>query len=403
MMLRLGLPALGSKLRLPTTPAAGGAGGSKNPNSFKPVKRRNPKGKPTQPDPNFDMILRVRKAVDYTDVADVPKPGPPKCPRVEPATHSCPAPRLLGREPPWRPSIPSTRRTRKRASALFDWMYVENPPRDVPFFSRTESRASAHSCAFSLATRRSQRRSDFFPEFLIRILSRRRRSGTPTRSSGTKSARSTGERSTKIDARGGLPRLPTPPLRSSAARRRRTNSSPSERRKALRPRRTTSPCAASRARWIRHPRPIRWRPRRRALATRPGTSRISPRLTISLPQALFFFLRDVHAKADLTRFARPRRHRRDPTKQVGAKRWIDQVRRDTHDQSSVIMCSHHVRVELTLKHSFAGHRAGLLRRRLRHRPDQSVVRQQDRNEQTGLRQVLHSAVGGPRPRVRRRV
>ena len=173
---------------MPTTPAAGGAGGSKNPNSFKPVKRRNPKGKPTQPDPNFDTVLRVRKAVDYTDVADVPKPGPPKCPRVEPATHSCPAPRLLGREPPWRPSIPSTRRTWKRASALFDWMYVEIPSRDVPFFSRTESRASAHSCAFSLATRRSQRRSDFFPEFLIRILSRRRRSGTPTRSSGTKSA-----------------------------------------------------------------------------------------------------------------------------------------------------------------------------------------------------------------------
>ena len=85
MMLRLGLPALGSKLRLPTTPAAGGAGGSKNPNSFKPVKRRNPKGKPTPPDPNFDMVLRVRKAVDYTDVADVPKPGPPKFPRVEPA------------------------------------------------------------------------------------------------------------------------------------------------------------------------------------------------------------------------------------------------------------------------------------------------------------------------------
>jgi len=50
-----------------------------------PVKRRNPKGKPTQPDPNFDTVLRVRKAVDYTDVADVPKPGPPKCPRVEPA------------------------------------------------------------------------------------------------------------------------------------------------------------------------------------------------------------------------------------------------------------------------------------------------------------------------------
>ena len=85
MMLRLGLPALGSKLRLPTTPAAGGAGGSKNPNSFKPVKRRNPKEKSTLPDPNFDMVLRVRKAVDYTDVADVPKPGPPKFPRVEPA------------------------------------------------------------------------------------------------------------------------------------------------------------------------------------------------------------------------------------------------------------------------------------------------------------------------------
>ena len=85
MMLRLGLPALGSKLRLPTPPAAGGDGGSKNPNSFKPVKRRNPKRKPTPPDPNFDMVLRVRKAVDYTDVADVPKPGPPKFPRVEPA------------------------------------------------------------------------------------------------------------------------------------------------------------------------------------------------------------------------------------------------------------------------------------------------------------------------------
>ena len=85
MMLRLGLPALGLKLRLPTTPAAGGAGGSKNLNSFKPVKRRNPKGKHTPLDPNFDMVLRVRKAVDYTDVADVPKPGPPKFPRVEPA------------------------------------------------------------------------------------------------------------------------------------------------------------------------------------------------------------------------------------------------------------------------------------------------------------------------------
>ena len=77
MMLRLGLPALGSKLRLPTPPAAGGDGGSKNPNSFKPVKRRKPKRKPTPPDPNFDMVLRVRKAVDYTHVADVPKPGSP--------------------------------------------------------------------------------------------------------------------------------------------------------------------------------------------------------------------------------------------------------------------------------------------------------------------------------------
>ena len=271
MMLRLGLPALGSKLRLPTTPAAGGAGGSKKPNSFKPVKRRNPKGKPTSSDPNFDMVLRVRKAVDYTDVADVPKPGPPKFPVSSPQTHSCPAPRLPGREPPWTPSIPSTRRTRKRASALFDWMYVENPSRDVPISSRTESRASAHSCALSLATRRSQRRSDFFPDFLIRILSRRRRSGTPTRSSGTKSARSTGESSTKIGARSGWPRLLTPPLRSSAARRRRTNSSPSERRKALRPRRATSPCAANRARWIRRPRPIRCRPKGRVLVTSPGT------------------------------------------------------------------------------------------------------------------------------------
>ncbi len=72
MMLRLGLPALGSKLRLPTTPAAGGAGGSKNPNSFKPVKRRNPKWYPIPPDPNLDIVPGVRKAVDYTETADAP-------------------------------------------------------------------------------------------------------------------------------------------------------------------------------------------------------------------------------------------------------------------------------------------------------------------------------------------
>ena len=97
MMLRLGLPALGLKLRLPTTPAAGGAGGSKNLNSFKPVKRRNPKGNPTPLDPNLDMVLRVRKAVDYTDVADVPKPGPPKFPRVEPANEQLSGAAATGR------------------------------------------------------------------------------------------------------------------------------------------------------------------------------------------------------------------------------------------------------------------------------------------------------------------
>jgi hypothetical protein len=67
------------------------------------------------------------------------------------------------------------------------------------------------------------------------------------------------------------------------------------------------------------------------------------------------------------------------------------------------MCAHHVRVELTLKHLFSGHRPGLLCCRLRHRPDQSVVRQQHRNEQTGLHHVLQTPVGTRRPRVRRRL
>jgi hypothetical protein len=37
-------------------------------------------------------------------------------------------------------------------------------------------------------------------------------------------------------------------------------------------------------------------------------------------------------------------NRRDPTLQRGAKRWTDQVRRDTHYHSFVILFVHHVRV-----------------------------------------------------------
>ena len=272
MMLRLGLPALGSKLRFPTrrTPRAAPAG-PRTPTPSSPSSAATLRGSlPPRTPPSIWSFASARPWTTPTLLTSQSQDRL-SSPVSSPQTNSCPAPRLPGREPPWTPSIPSTRRTRKRASVLFDWMYVENPSRDVPISSRTESRASAHSCALSLATRRSQRRSDFFPDFLIRILSRRRRSGTPTRSSGTKSARSTGESSTKIGARGGWPRLLTPPLRSSAARRRRTNSSPSERRKALRPRRATSPCAASRARWIRRPRPIRWRPKIRALTASPDT------------------------------------------------------------------------------------------------------------------------------------
>ena len=91
-------------------------------------------------------------------------------------------------------------------------------------------------------------------------------------------------------------------------------------------------------------------------------------------------------------------NRRDPTLQRRAKRWTDQVRRDAHGLSSFMLCVYHVRVEPTLEHSFTGNRAALLR--LRHRPDQRLGRQQDRNEQTGLRKVQQTTEDAPRPRVR---
>ena len=88
MMRRLRLPELGSELRPPPTPSAsGGAGGA---GQSLPAQRRSPKDKPG-PDTNsesrrreFRMVLRVRKEVNYAEVADDdPRQRPPKVPRVD--------------------------------------------------------------------------------------------------------------------------------------------------------------------------------------------------------------------------------------------------------------------------------------------------------------------------------
>ena len=88
MMRRLRLPELGSQLRPPSTAlgAAGAAGGA---GQYAPAKRRSPKGLPS---PNatpksrkreFRMVLRVRKEVNYAEVADDdPKQRLPKVPRI---------------------------------------------------------------------------------------------------------------------------------------------------------------------------------------------------------------------------------------------------------------------------------------------------------------------------------
>ena len=87
MMRRLRLPELGSELRPPSTPSAsGGAGGA---GQSLPAQRRSPKDKPGS-DTNsesrrreFRMVLRVRKEVNYAEVADDdPKQRLPKVPRV---------------------------------------------------------------------------------------------------------------------------------------------------------------------------------------------------------------------------------------------------------------------------------------------------------------------------------
>ena len=90
MMRRLRLPELGSELRPPSTPSASGAAGAAGAaGQYAPAKRRSPKGLPS---PNatpksrkreFHMVLRVRKEVNYAEVADDdPKQRLPKVPRV---------------------------------------------------------------------------------------------------------------------------------------------------------------------------------------------------------------------------------------------------------------------------------------------------------------------------------
>ena len=84
-MRSLGLPELGSKLWSPST-ASGAAGGA---GQGAPANRRSPKG---LPGPNatpksrkreFRMVLRVRKEVNYAEVADSdPKQRLPKVPRI---------------------------------------------------------------------------------------------------------------------------------------------------------------------------------------------------------------------------------------------------------------------------------------------------------------------------------
>ena len=91
MMRRLRLPELGSELRPPSTPSASGAAGAAGAaGQYAPAKRRSPKGLPS---PNatpksrkreFRMVLRVRKEVNYAEVADDdPKQRLPKVPRID--------------------------------------------------------------------------------------------------------------------------------------------------------------------------------------------------------------------------------------------------------------------------------------------------------------------------------
>ena len=92
MMRRLRLPELGSELRPPSTPSASGAAGAAGAaGQDAPAKRRSPKGLPS---PNatpksrkreFRMVLRVRKEVNYAEVADDdPKQRLPyKVPRID--------------------------------------------------------------------------------------------------------------------------------------------------------------------------------------------------------------------------------------------------------------------------------------------------------------------------------
>ena len=149
MMLRLGLPALGSALRASAT--AGGASGSKNPRPSKPVKRRHPKGKTSPPHPNFDMVLRVRNAVDYAEVAD---PKPSKLPRLgEPAKSAA---QLSGAAAAGLGTTLDNLDSKyeKDPEARKRAIESEVRPKPVPRFPGVfskESRESTHSCALSLA------------------------------------------------------------------------------------------------------------------------------------------------------------------------------------------------------------------------------------------------------------
>ena len=258
MMRRLRLPELGSELRPPSTPSASGAAGAAGAaGQYAPAKRRSPKGLPS---PNatpksrkreFRMVLRVRKEVNYAEVADDdPKQRLPKVPRI--SDDSAGARRRAAA------TVDPDTKLENLDSKYANDLDARN--RAIRSVVRTRSLPAPFLCFLERRRRRRRRTAvrvslamtTRAPDAFI-CFARRRRCGTPTRRNGSRSRASRGGSSARSSARRARPRQRLLPPRASAGRWPSTNASRSARRAALRARRATTSRTPSRPRRRRRP------------------------------------------------------------------------------------------------------------------------------------------------------
>ena len=200
------------------------------------------------------MVLRVRKEVNYAEVAEDDPKQRPKVPRIDnPAgAHRRPAATV----------DPDTKLENLDSKYAND---LDARNRAIRSVVRTRSLPAPFLCFLERRRRRRRRTAvrvslamtTRAPDAFI-CFARRRRCGTPTRRNGSRSRASRGGSSARSSARRARPRQRLLPPRASAGRWPSTNASRSARRAALRARRATT----SRT-------PSRWRRRRRPPCRRP--------------------------------------------------------------------------------------------------------------------------------------